>query len=78
MHRKSAARASRTISPCPFRASADFLTQAEAAVLQRMPGTRIVAFGHLGDGNLHYNLSATREHVAGQRSWITGKNSLGW
>ena len=34
-----------------------FMEEAEAAVRARMPDVRIVAFGHLGDGNLHYNLS---------------------
>jgi FAD/FMN-containing dehydrogenase len=34
-----------------------FLERASAALAQRWPGVRIVAFGHLGDGNLHYNLS---------------------
>ncbi|KQT65125.1 MULTISPECIES: FAD-binding oxidoreductase [unclassified Aureimonas] len=35
----------------------DFLAEADAAVLAAMPGARIVAFGHLGDGNIHYNIS---------------------
>lgn len=35
----------------------DFMRQAEAAIGQRVPDARIVAFGHLGDGNLHYNIS---------------------
>ncbi|WP_374489669.1 FAD-binding oxidoreductase [Zoogloea sp.] len=34
-----------------------FLEAAEAALAAAYPGVRIVAFGHLGDGNLHYNLS---------------------
>ncbi|MBV1702490.1 MAG: FAD-binding oxidoreductase [Hyphomicrobiales bacterium] len=34
-----------------------FLTRVEAAVLQAMPGARLVAFGHLGDGNIHCNVS---------------------
>ena len=34
-----------------------FLTQAEQVVHARLPGTRIYCFGHVGDGNLHYNLS---------------------
>lgn len=34
-----------------------FMAEAEAAVLQEMPGARICAFGHLGDGNIHYNIS---------------------
>jgi FAD/FMN-containing dehydrogenase len=34
-----------------------FLQQAEVLLTARFPGVRIVAFGHVGDGNLHYNLS---------------------
>jgi FAD/FMN-containing dehydrogenase len=34
-----------------------FLDQAEAAVAAALPGIRVVAFGHLGDGNIHFNLS---------------------
>ena len=34
-----------------------FMAEAEAAVLAAMPGARICAFGHLGDGNIHYNIS---------------------
>ncbi|MEM9724437.1 MAG: FAD-binding oxidoreductase [Pseudomonadota bacterium] len=33
-----------------------FLREAEAALRRRAPQLRINAFGHLGDGNLHYNL----------------------
>lgn len=35
----------------------EFLAQAGQALTARWPDTRIVAFGHIGDGNLHYNLS---------------------
>ena len=35
----------------------EFLERARAALLDRWPDARIVAFGHIGDGNLHYNLS---------------------
>jgi len=41
----------------PVGASADFLDAASAAVAAFMPGARIVAFGHLGDGNIHFNVS---------------------
>ncbi len=34
-----------------------FMAAAEKAVLAAMPGARICAFGHLGDGNIHYNIS---------------------
>ncbi|MDR2187347.1 MAG: FAD-binding oxidoreductase [Azonexus sp.] len=35
----------------------EFLARAESALTRAFPGLRIVAFGHVGDGNLHYNLS---------------------
>jgi FAD/FMN-containing dehydrogenase len=35
-----------------------FMTAAAAAVEQRFPGTRVIAFGHLGDGNVHFNVRA--------------------
>ncbi|HEX8534663.1 MAG TPA: FAD-binding oxidoreductase [Allosphingosinicella sp.] len=36
----------------------DFMTGAAAAVEARFPGTRVIAFGHLGDGNVHFNVRA--------------------
>ncbi|MGH7003542.1 MAG: FAD-binding oxidoreductase, partial [Alphaproteobacteria bacterium] len=35
----------------------DFIAEADAAVVDLIPGARIVSFGHMGDGNLHYNIS---------------------
>ncbi|MEP6997046.1 MAG: FAD-binding oxidoreductase [Betaproteobacteria bacterium] len=35
-----------------------FLARAQQALDAAFPGVRYVVFGHLGDGNLHYNLSA--------------------
>ncbi len=32
-----------------------FLEQADAAVARAAPGARVVAFGHVGDGNVHYD-----------------------
>jgi FAD/FMN-containing dehydrogenase len=34
-----------------------FMDEAERAVMSVIPGARICAFGHLGDGNIHYNIS---------------------
>jgi len=42
----------------PVSKMAAFLSQAEEALDTALPGVRYVVFGHLGDGNLHYNLSA--------------------
>jgi FAD/FMN-containing dehydrogenase len=34
-----------------------FMAEADAAVVAAIPGARICAFGHMGDGNIHYNIS---------------------
>ena len=34
-----------------------FMAEAEKAVMAALPGARICAFGHMGDGNIHYNIS---------------------
>lgn len=41
----------------PISHIADFIRTTDALLLQQFPGTRMVTFGHLGDGNLHYNVS---------------------
>ena len=41
----------------PVSRVADFIRQASAALRNTFPGIRIVAFGHMGDGNIHYNIS---------------------
>ncbi|MBB4367049.1 D-lactate dehydrogenase (cytochrome) [Bradyrhizobium sp. CIR18] len=41
----------------PIAAVPDFIEEANAAVVKLIPGARPVPFGHLGDGNLHYNVS---------------------
>jgi FAD/FMN-containing dehydrogenase len=41
----------------PVSRVADFIADANAAVEAAMPGVRPFAFGHVGDGNIHYNLS---------------------
>jgi D-lactate dehydrogenase (cytochrome) len=35
----------------------EFIRTASAAALQEVPGALVVAFGHLGDGNIHFNLN---------------------
>jgi D-lactate dehydrogenase (cytochrome) len=41
----------------PVAAVPAFIEQANAAVLKLIPGARPLPFGHLGDGNIHYNVS---------------------
>jgi FAD/FMN-containing dehydrogenase len=41
----------------PVAAVPAFITEADAAVVKLIPRSRPVPFGHLGDGNIHYNVS---------------------
>jgi FAD/FMN-containing dehydrogenase len=41
----------------PVAAVPAFIGEANAAVVKLIPGARVVPFGHLGDGNIHYNVS---------------------
>ena len=41
----------------PVAVVPDFISEANAAVEALIPGARPVPFGHLGDGNIHYNVS---------------------
>ena len=40
----------------PVSRVADFLREANAAMQAFAPGSRIAAFGHMGDGNIHYDV----------------------
>lgn len=47
-----------------------FIERAGPKVLEVVPGSRIVCFGHMGDGNLHYNIS---QPVGGDRDAFAAK-----
>ena len=42
----------------PVSAIPAFVQATDAALARAIPGVRLVNFGHLGDGNLHYNVQA--------------------
>ncbi len=42
----------------PVEAMADFVAETMPLIEARFPGTRAIAFGHLGDGNVHYHVLA--------------------
>ncbi len=65
--RDSVAPAERAIGPAmqhdisvPVARMPDFIEQAVAAMEARFAGTRAVAFGHLGDGNVHFHVLAPK------------------
>ena len=41
------------------RRIAEFIARASDRLRRHFPGVRIVAFGHLGDGNIHFNATAS-------------------
>ena len=51
-----------------------FIEKAGAELLQAFPGVRLVTFGHVGDGNLHYNL--TRPQSAGDAAFLAQSSAV--
>ncbi|MBL8531978.1 MAG: hydroxyacid dehydrogenase, partial [Hyphomonadaceae bacterium] len=54
-HRPEGAQANHDVS-VPVSQTPAFLARADAAMARVCPGARIVAFGHMGDGNFHYTV----------------------
>lgn len=58
----------------PASTLAEFITATDAALETAFPGVRVVCFGHLGDGNLHYNISppagVDAEHFLGHQEEV--------
>jgi FAD/FMN-containing dehydrogenase len=61
----------------PVSRIAEFIERCDAALTTAFPGVRIVCFGHLGDGNLHYNQSQS-SHLSGQdnANFIAGTSAV--
>jgi FAD/FMN-containing dehydrogenase len=53
----------------PVPAMPGFIVEASAAVESRFSGTRVIAFGHLGDGNVHFNVGAPE---GAGKDWLEG------
>ena len=47
----------------PISRTAAFIASTSAAMEEAFPAQRLVVFGHLGDGNLHYNVSPAVGHT---------------
>ena len=46
----------RTDISLPISSLSEFYDEASRAMIARSPDTEIIAYGHIGDGNLHFNL----------------------
>ena len=55
----------------PVEKMPEFILAASPAVEKEFPGTRAVAFGHLGDGNVHFHILAPKGAVPGE--WEEGE-----
>ena len=57
----------------PVSKVADFVVEASRLCEAEMPGVRVCAFGHVGDGNIHFNLSQPlgMEKAAFLATWET-------
>lgn len=78
--RDSISAAERAIGPAmqhdisvPVAAMAIFVEETVPAVEAKFPGTRAVAFGHLGDGNVHFHVMAPDGAVPGEWEEGAGK-----
>ncbi len=59
----------------PVSRVATFIRETDRLLCEHYPGVRIVAFGHMGDGNIHYNVSmpdveANRRFIAEQEAQV--------
>jgi len=52
----------------PISKTADFIARATERLAERYPDVRIYAFGHVGDGNIHYNVGP--ERLVAERSAV--------
>jgi FAD/FMN-containing dehydrogenase len=50
----------------PASAVREFVAATDAALVHAFPGVRLIDFGHLGDGNLHYNVQCPEGVVASE------------
>ncbi len=78
--RDSISGANRAIGPAmqhdvsvPVADMADFVIEATPLIEGRFPGTRAIAYGHLGDGNIHFHVLAPTGAVRGEWEWDEGK-----
>jgi FAD/FMN-containing dehydrogenase len=62
----------------PVSRMADFVEAAVPDVEQRFPGVRAVAFGHLGDGNVHFHVLAPAGAVRGEWEVAEGQAISGY
>lgn len=65
----------------PVAKMADFITEAGTQIEQTFPGTEVAAFGHMGDGNVHFHVKAPTDispksgAASGGAEWMAQSSS---
>ena len=62
---KAAGKALKHDISVPISRMAEFLSRGDELLRDKAPGAKLVAFGHVGDGNLHYNISMPDSEIDG-------------
>ena len=58
----------------PVTSSVEFIKKATQLVEAELPGIRVCAFGHIGDGNIHFNL--TQPMKAGKKEFLQKRDDF--
>ena len=58
----------------PLSKMQDFLVRGDALLADLMPDAQLLAFGHVGDGNLHYNVQLPGELTSAQ--WVEAGETI--
>jgi FAD/FMN-containing dehydrogenase len=53
----------------PISRIAEFIADTDADLASAFPSVRTIVFGHLGDGNLHYNVSPPPGHASSEQAF---------
>lgn len=61
----------------PVEKMPEFISEVSPLIEAEFPGTRAVAFGHLGDGNVHFHILAPNGATPGEWEDSTGKHISG-
>lgn len=63
---RSAGRALKHDISVPVSRIEEFLLRGDRLLAEQVPDAQLVAFGHVGDGNLHYNVALTSDFGSGE------------
>ena len=60
----------------PISAIPAFIDQASQTITTALPGARPVAFGHIGDGNIHFNISQPEHEQSEKQAFLEHRTEI--